>query len=652
MHWTYKIASILALALIVVTGGLYAQNCEETYPSGPQQDIIISNTHNGTLSQLLNIAASHHTMIARYTFEPNGHGGNERVISVFGSTDDGADFAADQPYPDYGFSIRTRVRQGDDMTAPLGRWLVYGGKSDAEAMVNDVRAAGFELAICDGVDFPVLVSRFFSNSLASIVFVGFIVVFVSAALSASVSSRMCAIQSLHGMNQPNIVIRQSLRHAAFFFGCALTGWFAWAVLGLIFWPSASPLGFAGRMLLSIMAISAGICLILTSLAIAMVRIMVPHALALLKGRRPMRFLMAVSCIGAVTLLCLVNASAGTSLSKLEQARASAKSLKQAQSSSRGLQLQLWYVSDQTRTTYMPNWNGFIKQSTDAERIRFSSLDETCTWVDASGESACIIMDSQTAVQQHLMTSASSGGSITVLLPSDGQWDTGTLTDNVLATYAFQQSQAMREGLALPSLDARDVVVDVCSRDGVPTPFNADADYPHAPVIIMNASLLSGDATSAMVSTGAMIFDNATRQQIITDLDDSGARPLVASVVNRSDEIQTRLARNLQEIAFFATTAVISFTCAIGSGIMVALTLCTLRRQSMFVEYIHGASLRLRFGPAMTLAVALFAPACLISPFVGTNSALSLSIAVMFDLALLATTVAYDSRLRADSIKHP
>ena len=654
MHWTYKIASVLALALIVITGGLYAQNCEETYPSGPQQSIIIANAHGKTLAQLQTIAASHHVMLARYTFEPNGHGNNERVISVFGSTDEAVNFAVDQPYPDYGFSVRTSVRRGDDMTSPLGRWLIYGHKDAAEAMVNDVRDSGFELAIQDYVGFPALIGRFFSNSLAFIAFAGCIVIGVSAALSASVASRMCAIQSVHGMSQPNIIIRQSLRHMAVFFGCALISWLVWIVLGLICWPDASPFGFAGRLLLSIMVISVGICLILTALAIAMVRVLVPHTLALLKGHRPLRFLMAVSCVGAVLLLCLVNASMSTSLSKLQQAQASAKSLEQTQSSSRGLQLQLWYVSDQTRTTYMPNWNAFIKQSADAGRIRFSSLDETCTWVDASGNSTCIIMDFQTAVQQHLISTAStpSAQSITVLLPDDGQWDTGTLTDNVLNTYAFQQSQTVREGTTLPPLRAQDIAFDIRSRDSTAMPFNADAKYPHAPVIIMNASMLSGDTTTAMASTGAMIFDNVTRQQLINDLDHNGARPLVASVVNQRDEMQTRLARSLQEIAFFATTAAISFICLIGSGIMVALTLCTLRRQSMFVEYIHGASASLRFGPAMMLAVALCVPACLISPLAGVNSVLVLCIAAIFVLTLSATTVIYDSQLRADSIKHP
>lgn len=52
MHWTYKIASILAVALITLAAGFYAQNNEETYPSGPSYDIGISDAHGQPLSTL------------------------------------------------------------------------------------------------------------------------------------------------------------------------------------------------------------------------------------------------------------------------------------------------------------------------------------------------------------------------------------------------------------------------------------------------------------------------------------------------------------------------------------------------------------------------------------------------------------------------
>ena len=59
MHWTYKIASILAVALITLAAGFYAQNNEETYPSGPSYDIGISDAHGQPLSTLTGLAATH-----------------------------------------------------------------------------------------------------------------------------------------------------------------------------------------------------------------------------------------------------------------------------------------------------------------------------------------------------------------------------------------------------------------------------------------------------------------------------------------------------------------------------------------------------------------------------------------------------------------
>jgi len=76
MHWLYKISTILALVLAIVTGGLYAQNCEETYPSGPSQEILISDARGNTLQNLLEIASQYHVTLARVTFESQPKGGN------------------------------------------------------------------------------------------------------------------------------------------------------------------------------------------------------------------------------------------------------------------------------------------------------------------------------------------------------------------------------------------------------------------------------------------------------------------------------------------------------------------------------------------------------------------------------------------------
>ena len=68
MHWTYKIASILAVALITLAAGFYAQNNEETYPSGPSYDIGISDAHGQPLSTLTGLAATHHVVLARVSY--------------------------------------------------------------------------------------------------------------------------------------------------------------------------------------------------------------------------------------------------------------------------------------------------------------------------------------------------------------------------------------------------------------------------------------------------------------------------------------------------------------------------------------------------------------------------------------------------------
>ena len=144
MHWTYKIASILAVALITLAAGFYAQNNEETYPSGPSYDIGISDAHGQPLSTLTGLAATHHVGLARVSYEPDGHGTNRRVISIFGALD-GNGMHANSPYPDYGFGPRTRVQRGDRFTDPLGRWLLYGSPRDTASVAKSIRRQGFEL---------------------------------------------------------------------------------------------------------------------------------------------------------------------------------------------------------------------------------------------------------------------------------------------------------------------------------------------------------------------------------------------------------------------------------------------------------------------------------------------------------------------------
>ena len=95
MHWTYRVASILTVALIILTAGFYAQNSEETYPSGPSYDIGISDAHGQSLSTLINLATDHHVALAKVTYEPDGHGSNSRVISIFGSLDNKSGIHAD-----------------------------------------------------------------------------------------------------------------------------------------------------------------------------------------------------------------------------------------------------------------------------------------------------------------------------------------------------------------------------------------------------------------------------------------------------------------------------------------------------------------------------------------------------------------------------
>lgn len=655
MHWVYKIASILAVILVIATGGLYAQNCEDTYPSGPSQSIGISDAHGHTLSDMLNIAKKNHVMLAKVTSESNAERGFERQITIFGPSDTYASFVKKATYPDYGFNAHTVVRKGDDLTNPLGRWLIYGQADDAQQAADAIHAKGFEFVNRITVSVSERVGSFFSNGISQIIFAGIVMTFIAAAVSASASSRISVVQELHGRRHISVIARQGLRHMLFALGTMLIGWLVWIGIGLICWPHASPFVFAGRVFLGIMSITTMLTMLAALAAIIIVRLAVPGIIAQINGKRPLRFLMVASCLATVVVLSLTMTSMNNAITQRANTEAESTSLTQLRTSQPGFQLLLWFVSDQTQAQYMPKWNTFIDHAANAKRIRFSSFQTGCTWIDGgqTPNSTCIIMDPDTAEQQHLLT-PSGRTPVTVLMPAGGTYAPSSVKANALFSYAFEQEVAASNHQSLPDITTQDVTVTTMPTKATPWAFNATPEdcTTGIPVVILDAQSLSGSTTTAMASTGGMTFTYQSRRAIISALRDADTLPLVSSVIRPRDEIANQLATDRQETIFFTIVATIAFTCSLGIGVMLALIMCTLRRQVMFVEFIHGATSRLRFGAIALLVLALCAAAALPCALMQLNIICLVAAPVAFTITAMATTMVYDSRLRADSIKHP
>lgn len=655
MHWVYKISSILAVILIIATDGLYAQNCEDTYPSGPRQCIGISDAHGHTLSDMLNIAKKNHVMLAKVTSESNAEHGFERQITIFGSSDTYASFVGKAAYPDYGFNVRTVVRKGDDLTNPLGRWLIYGQADDAQQAADAIHVKGFEFVNRTTVSVSEQVASFFSNSISQIIFAGIVMTFIAAAVSASASSRISAVQELHGRRRIGVITRQGLRHVLFVLGTMLIGWLVWVSIGLICWPHASPFVFAGRVFLGIMSMTAIITMFAALAAIIIVRLAVPSIIAQINGKRPLRFLMAASCIATVVVLSLAMTGMNNAITQRANSEAESTSLTRLRTTQPGFQLLLWFVSDQAQAQYMSNWNAFVDDAAAAGRIRFSYFDYGCTWVDGAQipDATCIVMDSKTAEQQHLLT-PSDRTTLTVLMPADSAYDSASVTANALSSYSSEQYLATDEHKTLPDITAQNVTVTAMPTKATPWAFNAMPGDRTAgvPVVVLDAQSLSGSTATAMASTGGMTFTYQSRRAIITALRDAGALPLVSSAIRPRDEVANQLAIDQQDTIFFTIVATIAFACSLGTGVMLALIMCTLRRQTMFVEFIHGATSRLRFGAIALLALALCAAAMLPCALMPLNVICLVTVPAAFAITTMATTVVYDSQLRADSIKHP
>ena len=604
---------------------------------------------------MLNIAKKNHVMLAKVTSESNAERGFERQITIFGPSDTYASFVKKATYPDYGFNAHTVVRKGDDLTNPLGRWLIYGQADDAQQAADAIHARGFEFVNRITVSVSERVGSFFSNGISQIIFAGIAMTFIAAAVSASASSRINAVQELHGRRRISVITRQGLRHMLFALGSMFIGWLVWVSIGLICWPHASPFVFAGRVFLGIMSITAIITMLAALAAIIIVRLAVPGIIAQINGKRPLRFLMAASCLATVVVLSLTMTSMNNAITQRANTEAESTSLTQLRTSQPGFQLLLWFVSDQTQAQYMPKWNAFIDHAANAKRIRFSSFQTGCTWIDGgqTPNSTCIIMDPDTAEQQHLLT-PSDRTPVTVLMPTGGTYVPSSVKTNALFSYAFEQEVAASNHQSLPDITTQDVTVTTMPTKATPWAFNATPEdrTTGVPVVVLDAQSLSGSTTTAMASTGGMTFTYQSRRAIIAALRDADTLPLVSSVIRPRDEIANQLAIDQQETIFFTIVAAIAFACSLGIGVMLALIMCTLRRQVMFVEFIHGATSRLRYSAIVLLMLALCAAAVLPCALMQLNVISLVAAPVAFAITTMATTMVYDSRLRADSIKHP
>ena len=247
-------------------------------------------------------------------------------------------------------------------------------------------------------------------------------------------------------------------------------------------------------------------------------------IAQINGKRPLRFLMAASCLATVVVLSLTMTSMNNAITQRANTEAESTSLTQLRTSQPGFQLLLWFVSDQTQAQYMPKWNTFIDHAANAKRIRFSSFQTGCTWIDGGQmpNSTCIIMDPDTAEQQHLLT-PSDRTPVTVLMPTGGTYVPSSVKTNALFSYAFEQEVAASNHQSLPDITTQDVTVHNHAHkgDAMGVQRNAGRPYHRRPQSSsLDAQSLSGSTTTAMASTGGMTFTYQSRRAIIAALRDA------------------------------------------------------------------------------------------------------------------------------------
>lgn len=660
MHWLLRAALLVNTILAMTVAWMFAISVEHQYPSGADGEISVASISNGSHGDTLAESAARHNVVLAQVTHAAEDGQPHRVIALLthgaelGSTDAPT---ADQPYPDYGFNATTVVETLDTSDpSALGRWIAYGDHGNIRALITDLTEAGLGVS-GELVTASSLASLYFTSPLWMMQAAGLAITFVAALVSASATTRIRAVQSLHGRRWALTIGQEALRYGVFAIAAGAAGWLVWTVVGLLAWSGGQTFGFAGGVFTAAVAIPVAIAVAVCTAAVILTALLVSRILDQVKGRRPLGLIFWAA---AATLLVTTTGSfigLGFAQSSSAQASAARATAERQLAAPDGYTISLWGSAESAVHKVLPAWRSFIDAADQSGNLLLSAYESRCSLI--ATQRPCVIVNETGAKALGIAQDVEAASGVRLLAPENARVDLPALTASVQQRLELEQSLDELDQIPTPRAGAVEIQTSTLP-DGYTidlfttgSPVEADTTVTNPVVLIVPVEVISANTHYSWTSQGAERFLYPSKRALTETLREHDAGDLVSSIERPEDAATARLIESNRMLTQYAVISTVTLAGVLVLGTLLATVYCERRRQPLFVEHVHGAPILQRYGSHFVLLIAVSTVALLLVP--GANLAawsLRAGVVLLLLLASAITLFVRDRTLRADTIKHP
>ncbi|KAA8816614.1 hypothetical protein EMB92_07010 [Bifidobacterium callitrichos] len=669
MHRLLRIAVLLDVVVAVLAGALFAGMVGSWFPLGGAGAVQVTSAQNANVSVIGAVAEDHHVVAAKLISDSADANGAD-VLLIAGMHEHDARSVSSAPKPgetarSYVFGDRIVVREADALTAPTGRWIMYGDAGDVRAFAAALRVKGLKTDLPEIASARYLLGQFMQTPLVVLPLFVFCLTLAAGLVASSAMMKRRAIQSFHGMSRAMAVTRE-LGDDWFVEGAGMA-------MGAILWIIGSGVvwGFAPNRLpfLIVVVTSVGflaVMLLASLLAVLSVAVLVPRVLDQVKGRRPLRAIMAVSVVAL--LACAVGASSTSAIAMdaISQASAAHHAAALAAEAPNAYALSFWNMTDEETGQYMTRWRSFTDGLDRQGHLELVDYEPHCMLDQLNGRTfeasqPCLTVNPTAARQLGIPYDHAAEDKAQLILPASMQGERNRLMDALRRLVNVERDLADRvDGIHLPDtpiasgIPGSHLSDDLTVRLYTPSAIQNNATQLRGTmIIVMPATAISPSNRLSYASQGSVLFAAQTAKQLADWLQTYNLTGLVASAQNTVEQARSQAAQARQAVLEYGLMALAT---VMGLAI-VAATLgdgyCQRQRQRLFVQYIHGADFVRRYGShILTTLVCLIAGILAAQPWQSSGQwPLPAALIMLAGMtATVITLIIWDRRMRADTIK--
>ncbi|MBT1173027.1 hypothetical protein JS528_06585 [Bifidobacterium sp. MA2] len=659
-----KIAILLDVMVTILTSALFAGMVGSWFPLSGTGAVQVTSANDANVSTLGTVAGEHHVVAAKLVSNSADAGGGD-VLLVTDARDmthiPGAPVVGDTARS-YVFGDRIIVRKADELTAPTGRWIVYGESDDVRDFVAALNVRGLKTDTPEIASIRYLMGQFAQTPLAVLPLFVFFLTLAAGLVSSSAMMKRRAIQSFHGMPRLTAVAREICGN--WLIECTvMVGAILLLILisGMVWGVRTNRLPFLTAAATSMGSLS--VMLMASLLASLSVSVLVTRILDQIKGKRPLRVIMAVSVIALLAGASATSATSAIAMDSIGQASAAHRAAVLASKAPNAYSLSFWSMTSKEMDQYTSRWQSFTDALDRHGKLEIIDYEPQCMLDQLDGHTPetsrpCLIVNPTAARQLGIPYDHEAEDKAQLLLPSGMRKEGTYLTGALEKLVSMERDLADKvDGTRLDDTKTTSGSLpdDLTIRLYTPSAIQANATQLHATtmIVVLPATAISPSNRLAYASQGSVLFAAGTVRQLDGWLQSYNLTGLVASAQNTVEQAQSQVAQAQQTITEFGLMAL---STVMGLAIVVA-TLsdgyCERHRQRLFVQYIHGATVIRRYGPhALIVLVCLVSGSIAVAPWHSSGQwTLTTALIILVGLAAAFLTCAvWDRRMRADTIK--